>query len=237
MIRLHSATHSTSLRSTPGKIGNGIPQSVIVILMVMSFFCSAAGAGFGKGTNNKKIRKEAIAGCFFDDLYAAHGFNYAYPPTSEVSVSRDTVKVGHLALQFDLDPTEFSGGSVCLKDKTFNLKPYLNKGALQFWIKGAAGDEKAWVALVDEEESDTTKTVVRVDISWFGKISTDWSFISIPLEHFGERGVYWDEKDKREIDNDFDWDKVAEFRIEVRKGENTTFRVWVDDIVVTKSIR
>lgn len=239
MIRFKSSVHRNCVETgTKREDARLIPVFSRLLSVLMMLLCVSAlhAAGGGDGSD-KKQKKVAVAGCFFDDQYGAHGFNYTYPPGSTISISRDVVKQGKVALKFDLVPTAFSGGSICLQDKTLNLQPFINKGALQFWIKGAVGDEKAWVALVDEDTTDKHKTVVRVDISWFGKISTDWSFISIPLKHFGDRGVYWDETEQREIDNDFDWDKVAEFRIEVRKDENKSFTVWVDDIVVTKSIR
>ena len=116
-------------------------------------------------------------------------------------------------------------------------RPVFRKGALQFWVKGTSGNEKAFVALVDDEKSDGIKTVVRLEIDWFGPITTDWTFFSIPLEKFGTGGVYWDAEKRREIEHAFDWDRVAEFRIEVKKGDNEAFRIRVDDIVIVKSLR
>ncbi len=174
---------------------------------------------------------------FFNETCAHNGFNYSYPASSSVSVVRGNAHTGKYALQFDLDPDDYSGGSICLNERVYNLKSLYHKGALQFWVKGAKGNEKAWVALVDEEKNDRQKTVVRLEIGWFGVVTTDWTLISIPLEKFGERGAYWDDKDQREVDNVFDWERVAEFRIEVKKGDNSEFRLWVDDIVIMKSLR
>ena len=47
----------------------------------------------------------------------------------------------------------------------------------------------------------------------------------------------YDEGEQREIDCPFDWNRVSEFRIEVKKDVNSTFCIWIDDIVVVKSLR
>lgn len=241
-----------SCNSISSRIGKGWNSLNITTLFISVLTCMVLGSSLwtlaeGKNSNaeavvakeqrSKKLKKASIAGVFFDDQYIARGFSYAYPPKAEVTTVTDVVKTGRTALRFELVSDEFSGGSVCLQDKLLHLQQFINSGALQFWIKGATGQEKAWVALVDDELSDKKKSVVRVDISWFGKIGTGWSFISIPLKHFGEKGVYWDEVQQREVDETFDWNNVAEFRIEVRKGENSNFRAWVDEVLVTKSIR
>jgi hypothetical protein len=174
---------------------------------------------------------------FFNETFAYGGFQYSYPEASSVSVVNGIAHSGKVSLCFDLAADDYSGGAVCLQDKVYDLKPVFQKAVLQFWVKGSRGSEKGWVALVDEEKADGHKTVVRVEIDWFGGISTDWSLISIPLEHFGERGVYWDEVKQREVEEDFEWDKVAEFRIEIKKGDNESFRIWVDDIVIVRSLR
>lgn len=195
---------------------------------------STTASGWNLGSLFSKPRKDTestIVGKFFDEIYAGNGFQYAYPESSEVSIVQGSAKSGKASVRFRLAADDYSGGSICLNDKVLALRPFLKTGALQFWIRGIRGNEKAWVALVDEEKSDGRKTVVRLPIEWFGGIKADWSFISIPIENFGEQGVYWDAKDNREADNPFDWDKVAEFRIESKKGENPVFEVQVDDIV------
>ena len=193
-----------------------------------------------KDTTSRSVTPSAsneIFDWFFSESYAHDGYAYAYPSSSSVTIAKGVAHKGNYSLKFDLDPADYSGGSVCLNNKVYNLKPVVQKGALQFWVKGAPGAQKAWVALVDEETGDKHKTVVRLSIDWFGQITGDWTLISIPLKHFGDRGVYWDDKEQREVENDFDWEHVAEFRIEVKKGDNTSFKIWVDDIVLVKFLR
>jgi hypothetical protein len=172
---------------------------------------------------------------FFDDAYAPGGFQYAYPEKSKVFIAEGIAKSGEVSLQFDLTPDDFSGGSVCLYNMAFDLKPYYKKGVLRFWIKSAEGKEIAWAGLVDNEKDDLHKTVVRLPTDAYGGITSEWTLMSMPLCHFGLRGVYWDVKKKLEVQDDFDWDRVTEFRIEIKKKDNKKFRVWVDDIVIVKN--
>lgn len=174
---------------------------------------------------------------FFDDAFTPGGFAYHYPKESNVRITEEVSRHGEVALQFDLFPGDYSGGSVCLYNGTYDLRSARKKGAsLQFWIKGAEGNEYVLAALVDEGKSDDKKTVVRKRIEGYGcrGVTTDWTLVKIPLKIYEERGVYWDARDSTEHEAPFNWGKVAEFRIEVRKDENKTFRVWVDDIFIVK---
>ncbi len=172
---------------------------------------------------------------FFDEAFVSGGYEYAYPDESRVFIPEESGKNGEVSLQFDLVADDYSGGSVCLYNLLYDLHPYLTTGALAFWIKGAQGGEVAWVALVDDENSDGKKTVTRLPLSSYGGITNEWTRITIPLVDFGARGVFWDAKKRVELPEEFDWDKVAEFRIEIKKGDNEKFRVWVDDIVVLQN--
>lgn len=236
------------------KKGTLVSRNVFFRTMPLFLLLILAGTRSGYGwkftwnpfssPRKNKVEKEemadknaGVACIFFRDSYAAGGYQYAYPAGSTVSIDRQIFHGGKRSLRFTLAHDDYSGGAVCLDRKLCDLSGYLKHGALQFWIKGSQGGEKALAALVDEEKSDGKKTVVRLAVDWFGQITGEWTLVSIPLEHFGEKGVYWDEKERREVDNDFDWDRVAEFRIEVKKDENSAFTIWVDDIVVVKSLR
>ena len=47
-------------------------------------------------------------------------------------------------------------------------------------------------------------------------------------------GVYWDAKNTREVMLPFSWSNFKGFRLEVRKDENESFKVWIDDVVIKK---
>jgi hypothetical protein len=173
---------------------------------------------------------------FFDESYTPGGYDYAYPEASRITICEETAKNGEVSLQFDLVASDYSGASVCLYNGTYDLRPLREKGALQFWIKGLKGKEQAFASLVDEAVSDDKKTVVRLRIDWYGcdSITQDWTLVTIPLKEYKNEGKYWSEIDSVEYDNEFDWGKVAEIRIEIKKDENNTFQVWLDDVFIVK---
>jgi hypothetical protein len=175
---------------------------------------------------------------FFDDAFTQGGFAYAYPEASKVRITEKYARSGEASLEFDLVASAYSGGSVCLYNGTYDLRYARKRGAqLTFWIKGAVGGESVLVALVDEAVSDNKKTVVRLRVDWYGcdSVTTDWTPVHIPLRKFEDSGVYWNDVDSVEIGSPFDWGKVAEFRIEARKDENRSFRVWVDDVFIVRN--
>ncbi len=177
-----------------------------------------------------------IVARFFDDDFVSGGYQYTYPDASKIFIPEESGHESEVSLQFDLAADEYSGGSVCLYNLLYDLTAYTSRGALQFWIKGARGSEIAWVALVDDENRDGKKTVVRLPLNDFGGIGTEWKLVNIPLSKFGKKGVYWDAKKHIEVPWKFDWNAVAEFRIEIKKMENPSFRVWVDDIKVLRDV-
>lgn len=187
---------------------------------------SVATSGSSAGGEEQVVYK------FFDEAYVSGGFDYVYPDESKVFIPEESGKNGEVALQFDLVANDFSGGSVCLWNLLYDMRPYYAAGALEFWVKGKNGGEIAWAALVDDENTDGKKSVVRLPINNYGGITNEWTKISIPLADFGQRGVFWDAKKKVEVPERFQWDKVAEFRMEIKKNDNKEFRVWVDDIFI-----
>jgi hypothetical protein len=126
-----------------------------------------------------------IVARFFDEDFVSGGYQYSYPDASRVFIPEESGHDSEVALQFDLIADDYSGGSVCLYNLLYDLTPYYSRGALQFWIKGAQGGEIASVALVDDENRDGMKTVVRAPMSDYGGITNEWRLVSIPLAKFG----------------------------------------------------
>lgn len=173
---------------------------------------------------------------FFDEDFVSGGYAYWYPDNSNVFIPEESGKNGEVAIQFDLVANDYSGGSVCLYNLLYDMRDYYAKGAMQFWIKGKEGGEIAWIALVDDENSDGKKTVVRLPLQQYGGISNEWKLISIPLSDFGQRGVFWDAKKRVEVPQKFNWATVCEFRVEIKKNDNAKFTVWVDDAFILKDV-
>jgi hypothetical protein len=172
---------------------------------------------------------------FFDDNFRLHDYTYIYPEKkTKIQIDEKIFKNGVASLRFDLAPDTFSGGAICLYSGILDLRPFLKRGAVRFWIKGAQGNEIAWVSLIDDD-SDMKKTVVRRMINFYKPIQKEWTCVNIPLKDFKMvQPCYYDSTLRREIDYEFNWERVAEFRIEVGKDENKSFRIWLDDVFIVK---
>jgi len=172
---------------------------------------------------------------FFNEKLSPGGFLYAYPNKSIIRDIDTDSKNGIFSVQMTLDATDYSGGAVCLGNSV-DLKPYRNNGALKFWIKGKKGGEKAWIALMDHSNSSREKTAVRLPLSKYTRLTTEWQLVSIPLLHFSDKGVFWDEKKMAEIPCDINWNMIAEMRVEIKKNENQAFTVFLDDICIVPNV-
>jgi hypothetical protein len=187
-----------------------------------------------KNNYSNAVSDANVLYCFFSDNFLFGDYPYTYPITSKLQIDNKVFKNGDASLRFDLDVDTFSGGAICLYKRVIDAKPYLKKGAVQFWIKGANGGEVARVSLIDDD-CDRKKTVVRLPINMYGDIKKEWTFVSVPLKDFTRvQPCYWDSTLQREIPYDFNWDRIAEFRIESNKKENKSFRIWVDDVFIVK---
>lgn len=219
--------------------------SAIAIVVIISckvqitplYTSSESGKGAETEAPGKKSSGEPrLVYRFFDEDFVSGGFSYVYPDESKVFIPEESGKNGEVALQFELVADDYSGGSICLYNLLYDVTPYIVTGALEFWIKGDQGGEVAWIALVDDETGDGCKTAVRLPLNDYGGITDEWKKISIPLSDFGNRGVYWDAKKRVEVPKKFDWDKVVEFRIEIKKGDNKAFKVWADDLFIYSDV-
>ncbi len=171
---------------------------------------------------------------FFKENFVAGGYAYKYPDDSKVLMPEESGKSGEVSLCFDLNANEYSGGAVVLHGTSFDLRPYLKKGSLEFWIKGKNGGEICDIVLADDELDDGVKTEIKVPINKYGGIQPYWTHISIPLADFGRRGGYWNEKKQVEVKNPFNWSNVKEFLVTIAKGDNKDFRIYVDDVIILK---
>ena len=96
------------------------------------------------------------------------------------------------------------------------------------------GENALFVLVDDGVKSNGESLQVKLRSKSFGEITTEWKHFSIPLKLFGMTGVYWDAKNTREVMLPFSWANFKGFRLEVRKDENESFKVWIDDIVIRK---
>jgi len=164
------------------------------------------------------------------------GYTYQYPRENPEPKFTDRYAMeGDLSMEIELIASDYSGVAICIAGSA-DVTPYMEEGVLEFWIKGAKGGEVAQYVIVDDGvKSNGESMQVKIGSQGFGNgITAEWQKISIPLKLFGETGVYWDAKNLREVFLPFSWNNVKGFRIEVRKDENQSFKVWIDDIVIKK---
>jgi hypothetical protein len=121
---------------------------------------------------------------FFDDKYRQGGFDYTYPPTTKIEITKDGGFNSPSALKISLDNSDYSGAAVCLYNEFFDLSKVQLDGAVEFMIKGATGGEQIKFGLLDEEVSDSKKTQVVVSLNPYVQITTEWQKVVIPLADF-----------------------------------------------------
>ena len=163
------------------------------------------------------------------------GYTYQYPRENPEPVLTDKYAMeGDLSKEIELIASDYSGVAICIAGSV-DLTPYYEEGVLEFWIKGEKGGENALFVLVDDGvKSNGESLQVKLRSKSFGEITTEWKHFSIPLKLFGLTGLYWDAKNTRDVMLPFAWDRFKGFRLEVRKDENESFKVWMDDIVIRK---
>jgi hypothetical protein len=183
-----------------------------------------------------KVDKDVVTVVMREGIPRGGGYTYQYPRENPPPFMTDKyAKEGDLSMEIELIASDYSGVAIAIAGSV-DLTPYIEEGALEFWIKGNKGEEVCQYVLLDDGvKSNGESLQVKIGSKSFGDMTTDWQHVSIPLKIFGETGVYWDIKNQREVMLPFAWDKFKGFRIEVRKDENKEFKVWLDDIVIKKA--
>ncbi|MFA6341228.1 MAG: carbohydrate binding domain-containing protein [Fibrobacteraceae bacterium] len=223
-----------------------IPIVVIVAsVLVLALTASASFSDYRDRDTSRFVLKDVKAFRQNSDIASivmregiprGGGYTYQYPRENPAPFMTDIAgaKQGDLAMQIELIASDYSGVAICIAGSV-DLTPYYEDGVLDFWIKGNQGGENALFVLVDDGvKSNGESFQVKLRSKSFGEVTKDWKHFSIPLKSFGITGVYWDAKNTREVMGPFAWSNFKGFRLEVRKDENTAFKVWVDDVVIKK---
>lgn len=182
-----------------------------------------------------KADKDVVSVVMREAVPRGGGYTYQYPRENPEPVLTDKYSMeGDLSMEIELIASDYSGVAICIAGSV-DLSPYLEEGVLEFWIKGDQGGENALFVLVDDGvKSNGESLQVKLRSKSFGEITKEWKKFSLPLKLFGKTGVYWDAKNLREVLMPFAWSNFKGFRLEIRKDENTAFKVWIDDIVLKK---
>lgn len=182
-----------------------------------------------------KADKDVVSVVMREAVPRGGGYTYQYPRENPEPILTDKyAKEGDLSMEIELIASDYSGVAICIAGSV-DLRPYFEEGVIEFWIKGNQGGENALFVLVDDGvKSNGESMQVKLRSKSLGEITTEWKRFSIPLKLFGNTGVYWDAKNQREVLMPFAWSNFKGVRIEVRKDENTAFKVWIDDVVIKK---
>ncbi len=215
------------------------------VLLLASF--SFAGYGFSDYRDRDQSRfetkqakpfrpdKDVVSVVMREAIPRGGGYVYQYPRENPEPVLTDKFAMeGALSMEIELIASDYSGVAICIAGSV-DLEPYYEEGVVEFWIKGEKGGENALFVLVDDGVKTGGESMqVKLRSKSLGEITTEWKRFSIPLKLFGRTGVYWDAKNTREVMLPFSWTNFKGFRLEVRKDENESFKVWIDDIVIKK---
>lgn len=219
--------------------------SATLLLVLMLSGTALAGMGFYQDRNDERfaevkakpfvVDKDVVVVIMREGIPRGGGYTYQYPRENPEPKMTDKYAVeGDLSMEMELIASDYSGIAVAIAG-TADLSPYMDEGVLEFWIRGEKGGEQCLYVLIDDGvKSNGESLQVKMRSKSFGEITTEWQRVVIPLRLFGETGVYWDMKNQREVTMPFNWEGLKGFRIEVRKDENQSFKVWVDDVVVKK---
>jgi len=217
----------------------------IFLIAALFFANSFAAFDFHKNRDSERFVKKTVKPFKADQdvlvvimrerIPRGGGYTYQYPRENPEPFMTDKYAMeGDLSMEIELIASDYSGVAICIAGSA-DVTPYMEEGVLEFWIRGDKGGEVAQYVLVDDGvKSGGESMQVKIGSKSFGDITTEWQRISIPLKLFGEMGVYWDAKNRREVFLPFSWNNIKGFRIEVRKDENQEFKVWLDDIVIKK---
>lgn len=142
----------------------------------------------------------------------AEMYKYAYPENG--SKVEAPLQGKNRSLNYTLKGDVWSGGGIGV-DKQ-RAADYVEAGALEFYVRGAKGGEKADVGFVQAKGLDEKKDLafqVLLPITNYGKITTAWTKVTIPLKDFPKEGSRWIESENRRAAGAFNWNRVSEFVI------------------------
>ena len=137
-----------------------IPYLVGVTLLSMVTVSFAAFSDYRDRDASRFVKKEVkpfhsdadvISVVMREGIPRGGGYTYQYPRENPEPVMTDVAgaKEGDLAMEIELIADDYSGVAICIAGSV-DLTPYLEEGVLEFWIKGAKGEENALFVLVDD---------------------------------------------------------------------------------------
>jgi hypothetical protein len=143
-------------------------------------------------------------------------YKYAFPEGGSSVDSQEQGK--NRQLVYSLKSDVWAGGGIGV-DK-LRLKDYVAEGALEMYVRGAKGGEKIDVGFVQAKGLDAKDLAFQIlaPLNNYGKITTAWTKITIPLKDFPAEGSRWIESEQRRATGPFNWNRVSEFVVSREPG-------------------
>jgi hypothetical protein len=185
-----------------------------------------------------KKRDPNVAVTFVGETPVAGAQIWAYPDGSGYPAPTMTdvqAKEGKFALQVVLKADAYAGGAIC-SPSPLDLRPYLETGVLELWLKGSEGKEVFSIGLLDNGNNSVGRPLqVWVSSRSYARTpKDDWKQIRIPLKSFGGRGSYWSEEVTARVFNVLNWSAISCFSFDIDKERHKNFKIWMDGVVVYK---
>lgn len=185
-----------------------------------------------------KLRNPNIAAQFVSEAVIPGAQIWAYPDGGGYPMPAITdaqAKEGKYSLEVNLKPDAYSGGAVC-SPSPIDLTPYMDKGALELWVKGAEGKEVFSIGLLDNGNNPVGRPLqVWVSSRSYGRVlKGEWRRILVPLKAFPDRGSYWSEEVNARIFSALNWSAISCFSFDIDKERFKSFKVWMDEVQVYK---
>lgn len=166
---------------------------------------------------------------------------YGYPYGGTTSGGVETARDGKV-IAFRGDDREYSGWTVGFD--TLRLRNIRRMGGLSFEVRGAKGQEKLLLGLLDDESDGKERKVqVQVDLAAYLRLDTAWKKVTIPFAELPDKGRWWNSKARAEVEAPFDWERVIELRLASNQGANSKvvaadhrFAVQLRDLQVHDSV-
>ncbi len=159
------------------------------------------------------------------------GAGYPLPAMTD-----EQAKEGRFSMVLVLKADAYSGGAVC-SPAPLDLVPYLDKGYLEFWMKGAMGGEVFSIGLLDNGNNPMGRPLqVMLNSRSYAKTNKDtWNLVRIPLKAFGGRGSFWSEEMNARISSEINWTSISCLSVDIDKERHPSFKIWMDDAKIIKS--
>jgi hypothetical protein len=155
-----------------------------------------------------------------------------YPPPAMTDAQAHE---GRFSLEVALKADAYSGGAVC-SQSPLDLTPFMERGALEVWMKGAEGGEVFSIGLLDNGNNPLGRPLqIWVNSRSYAKVRGDsWTRVVVPLKVFGGRGSSWSEEQNARISGEMNWASISCFSVDIDKERHKRFKVWLDNARVLK---